>query len=291
MANVLFANQGAGELAVAVTGVDTSLTLKAGQGGFFPAPSGGDYALIVVQNETTWEVMKLTARTGDVLTVVRAQESTIAGNFPVDSVVEMRVTAGLFSTIQGRITTLETSLATAASQITALEAGAAKASWVGQICMHSGSVASIASIPGGVWKLCDGTNGTPNLTDKFVVGAGAAYAPGDVGGAASRTLTTAQLPPHNHGVNDPGHSHGVNDPGHTHANGASIWRIWNGTNNDGAIAAGVNATLAAFSTLLAYTGISIQGAGTGISTQNTGSGAAIDMRPPYYAVCYVMRVA
>jgi len=51
----------------------------------------------------------------------------------------------------------------------------------GGIIMWSGS---IASIPAG-WFLCNGTNGTPNLTDRFVVMAGGAYAVGASGGSAN----------------------------------------------------------------------------------------------------------
>ena len=42
----------------------------------------------------------------------------------------------------------------------------------------------IEDIPPG-WALCDGTNGTPNLRDKFVVGAGDDYALGETGGQIS----------------------------------------------------------------------------------------------------------
>jgi hypothetical protein len=51
----------------------------------------------------------------------------------------------------------------------------------GGIIMWSGS---IASIPSG-YVLCDGTNGTPNLKDSFVVGSGATYAVGNTGGFTS----------------------------------------------------------------------------------------------------------
>jgi hypothetical protein len=56
----------------------------------------------------------------------------------------------------------------------------------GGIIMWSGS---IASIPAG-WFLCNGTNGTPNLTDRFVVMAGGAYAVGASGGSANAVVVS-----------------------------------------------------------------------------------------------------
>ena len=56
---------------------------------------------------------------------------------------------------------------------------------------------SIGSIPAG-WLLCNGSNGTPNLRDKFVVGAGSTYAVGVTGGSAT----------HNHEINET-HSHDI----------------------------------------------------------------------------------
>ncbi len=48
---------------------------------------------------------------------------------------------------------------------------------------------SVVSIPSG-WALCDGTNGTPDLTDKFIVGAGDTYAPGNNAGAHVHDFTS-----------------------------------------------------------------------------------------------------
>src|SRR5690606_9453998 len=64
----------------------------------------------------------------------------------------------------------------------------------GVIVMWSGSA---DNIPEG-WALCDGTNGTPDLRDLFIVGAGREYAVGATGGAKEVTLTTAQMPKHSH---------------------------------------------------------------------------------------------
>ena len=68
---------------------------------------------------------------------------------------------------------------------------------IGCIIMWSGA---IANIPNG-WALCDGTNGTPDLRDKFVVGAGTSYNPGNTGGEVFHTLTIAEMPRHNHSHN------------------------------------------------------------------------------------------
>ena len=55
---------------------------------------------------------------------------------------------------------------------------------------------SIGTIPAG-WILCDGNNGTPNLKNKFVVGAGDTYAVDETGGNIN----------HNHGFIGNGHTH------------------------------------------------------------------------------------
>jgi len=65
------------------------------------------------------------------------------------------------------------------------------------VILFSGAV---NAIPSG-WQVCDGTNSKPNLKDKFVVGAGNTYTVGATGGRktiANHTLTTAQIPSHNH---------------------------------------------------------------------------------------------
>ena len=57
---------------------------------------------------------------------------------------------------------------------------------VGGIIMWSGAT---NNIPSG-WALCDGNNGTPNLQDKFIVGAGSSYAVDATGGSADATLVS-----------------------------------------------------------------------------------------------------
>lgn len=57
---------------------------------------------------------------------------------------------------------------------------------------------SVASIPAG-FTLCDGTNGTPDLRDRFIIGAAGTHAPGATGGATS----------HTHTFTGDGHTHGI----------------------------------------------------------------------------------
>lgn len=66
----------------------------------------------------------------------------------------------------------------------------------GIITLWSGS---IGSIPAG-WVLCDGANGTPNLQDRFVVGAGSSFGVGATGGESTHTLTENELASHNHDI-------------------------------------------------------------------------------------------
>ena len=131
----------------------------------------------------------------------------------------------------------------------------------GIITLWSGSA---ASIPTG-WLLCDGTNGTPDLRDRFVVGAGSTYAVGATGGSANATLVSHT---HTATVTDPGHVHNL--PGSTSAQSIIQTQL------------GVNSTSQNGQTATATTGITV-----GISTE--GSSATNANLPPYYALCYIMK--
>lgn len=72
----------------------------------------------------------------------------------------------------------------------------------GLICMWSGSS---FNIPSG-WALCNGNNNTPDLRDKFVLGA-SNYTVGATGGEKEVTLTVAQIPSHSHDIGN--HSHNI----------------------------------------------------------------------------------
>lgn len=96
----------------------------------------------------------------------------------------------------------------------------------GIISMWSGS---IATIPSG-WYLCDGSNNTPDLRDRFIIGAGGLKVPTTVGGSDRVTLTTANMPSHAHGATA---SISGNVSGTTSgAGGHQHHIVWQGTGND-----------------------------------------------------------
>lgn len=143
----------------------------------------------------------------------------------------------------------------------------------GTICLWHGST---SNIPAG-WYLCNGANGTPDLRNRFVVGAGSAYSPGKTGGATSHshgnsaktngaTLSTGQLAAHNHYL------------GWSCAHGGS-W--YSGTS-----------WLADFNTGRPNTAQRWTGDACSSGSHSHGVAVTInsaDSRPPYYALCFIMK--
>jgi microcystin-dependent protein len=126
----------------------------------------------------------------------------------------------------------------------------------GMIILWSGSS---GSIPSG-WLLCDGTSSTPNLRDRFVVGAGTTYAVGATGGSADLVV--------------PSHTHTITDPTHNHT--------FSFTYGSTAVGGGGSANTGAGNTTTtsSATGISVNTAGVSPTNANL---------PPYYALCYIMK--
>ena len=153
----------------------------------------------------------------------------------------------------------------------------------GGIIMWSGAV---SAIPTG-WVLCNGSNSTPDLRNRFVVGAGSTYAVNATGGADSVSLSTANLPAHSHSFSGSGTTSTIGN--HTHGNVANPLMNDNGRDGD----AGSNSTgLNEADRLGGTTGaagshnhtFSVSG-----TTGNTGSGSSHENRPPYYALAYIMK--
>lgn len=79
--------------AAAVASTDLSLTVDAGTGSLFPSLGATDYFYATLSDTTgNFEIIKVTARTDDTMTIVRGQEGTIAIPFPTNSRFEIRVT-------------------------------------------------------------------------------------------------------------------------------------------------------------------------------------------------------
>jgi hypothetical protein len=157
-------------------------------------------------------------------------------------------------------------------------AAAAAAFPAGGIIMWSGSV---ASIPSG-WALCNGSNGTPDLRNRFIVGAGSTYAVDATGGSADAIVVS-----HTHtatsAVTDPGHTHSVTTTSRTSVGGAGSTTD---VNNIPAIDynQSVRGTIDG-NTNSSSTGITV--ATTNASAGTSGTNANL---PPYYALCFIQKL-
>jgi hypothetical protein len=125
---------------------------------------------------------------------------------------------------------------------------------------------SSATIPSG-WLLCDGSSSTPDLRNRFVVGATSTYAVGATGGSADAIVVS-----HTHTAT-------VTDSGHTHTVVVGNQGVQNLAGGGGA---GSNTTGATLTTASNTTGITVANSTTGSSGTNANL-------PPYYALCYIMK--
>lgn len=103
------------------------------------------------------------------------------------------------------------------------------------------------------WHLCDGTNGTPDLRNRFVIGAGNNYEVGDLGGEASHVLSINEMPSHSHMINKSTSSQG----------GSGSYPIVS------------NMTAQNYN----------------FTTLTSGGSQPHNNMPPYYALCYIMKIA
>ncbi len=92
--DVKFTNNGHSTLAASASTSDTSITVASGHGARFPSLSGSAYFFAtLIDASNNLEIVKCTARSSDVLTITRAQESTTARAFAIGDRIELRVTA------------------------------------------------------------------------------------------------------------------------------------------------------------------------------------------------------
>jgi len=180
----------------------------------------------------------------------------------------------------------------------------------GGIILWSGA---ISMVPTG-WLLCDGANGTPDLRDRFVVGAGSGYAVGATGGATSVTLGVANLPAHNHGgtgttsSTSTDHTHsgttaGVGDHQHAAPSAPSEnasprypFGSGGGAGQEKQTSGGIYSVERALTSSAGAHSHSFTTGGQSANHTHTftipsqGSGTAFDVRPPYYALAYIMKI-
>lgn len=91
----LYKNNAGSLLTVAIDDDDTTLTIAEGDASRFASPMAGSWQMLTLQSGDAFEIVRMTARTGNVLTVERARESTTAQSWPLGTVVEARFTAGM----------------------------------------------------------------------------------------------------------------------------------------------------------------------------------------------------
>jgi hypothetical protein len=102
----LFANNAQSTVASLVGAADNTVQVASGDGSLFPTPAGGDYFRVTLTqagDESSWEILTCTARSGDVLTVTRAQEGTATATWAVGSKVELRLTAGVLWPLESSV--------------------------------------------------------------------------------------------------------------------------------------------------------------------------------------------
>ncbi len=144
------------------------------------------------------------------------------------------------------LTNVTKSIAPSGNNVTAATDPALPAIPVGSIIMWNSATAPVG------WSLCDGTNGTPDLRNRFVLGVSSNHGLGQTGGEEAHTLSVNEMPNHSHSFALPQGDANWNNGG---GNG-----FWGGS------------------------------WGRGINTNAVGGGAAHNNMPPFYALSYIMKL-
>ena len=148
----------------------------------------------------------------------------------------------------------------------------------GGIIMWSGAT---NAIPEG-WALCDGSNGTPDLRDRFIVGAGGSYNVGDTGGANTVTLSSSQMPYHRHGA---GILTADTAGSHSHTYLLNQVQTFNGPSGEEELSTRPDLTVNRTTSDAGDHSHTISG-----FTSYAGGSEAHENRPPYYALCFIMKL-
>jgi hypothetical protein len=210
-------------------------------------------------------IRELMAQVKDMQTGTDADNFVVGGNLTVSSTL-----------------TANSSVGTAGQALVSRGAGLSP-QWgtlfvTGMIMMWSGT---IATIPSG-WVLCDGNNSTPDLRNRFIIGANAddaGVAKTNVTGSATQTggSKDAIVVSHTHTAT-------VTDPGHTHTTTLNVWRGSNSGNTGAAWGGGdrQDATNVVGTSNSRVTSITV-------ANSTEGSSGTNQNLPPYYALAFIMK--
>ena len=203
-----------------------------------------------------------------------SNNATVSGSIDVDGHADLdNVSISGVATVTGALTsgaiTASGNISASSHTITGSTLVGKGVIPIGGIIMWSGTDANVPSN----WALCNGSNGTPNLIDKFIVGRGSAYAAGATGG-----FTDSVVVQHDHtatsSVTDPGHAHTFSSHNDDTGDGNTLNDRSN-LSNTRTMTSSSNSTGISVATTVNNEGVS----GTGKNL------------PPYYAIAYIMRVS
>jgi microcystin-dependent protein len=285
---IIFKNNAASLLAVQAQLSDITLTVTNGTGSRFPSPAANEWFFATIQVGVNYEIVKCTARAGDVLTVDRAQDGTSARLWGIGASIDMRIPKIVLEAfVQNGPPT---------GSVMEYYGAVAPTGWLFvDGAAHSRTVyAALFALLGTAHGEGDGvtTFNLPDRRNRFGVGAGGTYPLASTGGGTSTSsagahshggataptaLTIAQMPTHTHGVNDPGHAH------------ATVSAASDGNFGPGGAApypSGITNTAGS------NTGITINNEGGGASHNHTiaSDGAHTHtITPPYLASNYIIK--
>lgn len=322
---IKLANNASSKIAATISMAATSIAVTSGEGSKFPVLGVGDFFMAtLVAADSSYEIVKVTARASDVLTVQRAKEATVAIGFAIGSRIELRMTAGtLDMMLEDRLASITTQMDAIRAElpkpgdIMIINATAPRTGWL----KANGALYS-RTARADLWAYAQ-TSGSLVSDVEWAAGAHGCYSTGD--GATTfrvpelrgdflrfaddgRGVDTDRLigrdqaqqllahghgitdPGHGHGITDPGHSHGITDPGHAHPDVGGVAGPFTG---GGSIVAQSNSgshntssTNTNITVNSANTNITINSGNTGITVQPTGG---TENRPRNMALMAVIK--